>query len=303
MLGAIASRHRQASNFVATPASTVTPGVLDPGWALIFDDEFNGTTLDSTQWQNQPSGTFNNVPVNPNHAAVSGGVLTMSLTTPGSPFTASAMTGCFIHGNTATPRTFGPLASGNIAGNVAGDIYVEARIRMSAANAKGAWHSFNLNTQGSFPEYDTIEFIGSDPTRMYSTYHNASGADTSGGGWPLTSFDLGAGYHIYQTYWTTTSIAFLLDGVQMLRFVNGQVVGGTTVTVGTSPAIMNMNTGVNGFGSTGSNSGSTPNVADATSVFPMTMKVDYVHVYKKNATGITPQTNYGGPGSTAGPTT
>lgn len=149
------------------------------GWANpVFDDEFNGTGLNSTYWE--PSwfgsgGVMNDVTTNPANVAVSGGNLILTLSSSSS----------------------GALVSSNPNGGA--DIgfqftygFAEARILFPGSGSNiYNWPAFWTDGQ-AWPangEIDIAEGLGT----LTSNYHSSSGANNSGtipGIWA-------GGYHTY----------------------------------------------------------------------------------------------------------
>lgn len=264
------TRYRGAGQHVFTP--------IDATYKLIFDEEFNGSSVDSTTWIVHNSGTFANAPALAANVSVGGSVCALQCAG-----TMLSFTGAFMHTSGSTNNF---LVSG-----ANGSFYIEGRVRMPAANSDGFWPSFWGNNAGSFPEIDWAEWRGGFPTVMPETYFNANGAEDYHTEPDLGLGHLGAAYHIYGVWFQPgVSIKYYVDGTLYGTCTNG--VSGVLMDNG--PYAINLEIGANGYGT---------NPLDGSTTFPGVMKVDYVHVYQVGGTPITPQTNYGGPGSTAGPTT
>ena len=283
-------------------SSVFTP--IDGTYALTFDEEFNGTSLDGTKWFSQNSNNFNNAPARTANVTVAGSVCTLALA--GS---VASFTGAYIHTGDATSPKF-------LANSATGAFYIEGRCRMPADNSTGFWPAFWMNTSQAaafWPEVDMCEWLGVYPDGMPRTFFKASGAEcyhwgSGTGDQPQDSAlglgHLGVAYHIYgMWYQPGVSISYYIDGILRGTAVQGVTQsnynsgsGGIIDVTSTNTGFgINLTAGANGYG--GSNN------LGASTTFPGLFKIDYVHVYQKNMSAITPQANYGGPGSTAGPTT
>jgi hypothetical protein len=168
-------RHHQHHDPPATQSTTHPVGV--PGnWTLSFDDEFNGTSVNTSQWTNSwfNGGTMNNVATSPSNVSVGGGVLTLTLSSSG--------TGALIHTTQATGRA--TVAVGDV---------VEARIWFPGHGTTiYNWPAFWANDTDNYPaggENDIAEGLGD----LTVNYHSPSGTHNQGsvpGVWS-------AGWHTY----------------------------------------------------------------------------------------------------------
>jgi serralysin len=240
------------------------------GYKLTFDDEFNGTSLDTTKWKTQwpwgtdttQSGNYSNQQIVPQNVVVGNGVadflVTKGTTPDGKPYGIGAISSTYT-------QTYG---------------YWEAGVEMPT-NADGVWPAFWLLKNGTGPdEIDISEWLGNGPTTDYMTYHSPTGSQAQG----TYSGDLSSSYHTLGAMWTPTSITWYVDGVQ--RFT-------TSNNISSSPMTTTLNTAIGGWNN---------NVVDSKTVLPSEFKVDYIHIYSNasNAVAVTPQAGYTGPGGTTG---
>ncbi len=164
---------------------------IDSTYHLAFDDEFNGTAVDTTRWNvlNQDiGGGYSQVHFTPGDVAVGNGVLDLSATrgsTTDRPYSAGFM---------FTKQTF---STG----------YWEARMKMPDGPANGEWPAFWMNAPpGTFPEIDILEWLGNTPGTSWETYHPPNDGSLTGGagfGGQATGTDWSTGYHVYGMLWSS----------------------------------------------------------------------------------------------------
>jgi Glycosyl hydrolases family 16 len=172
----------------STPMPVGVPGA----WTLVFDDEFNGTSLDTTKWDPhwyQEGGVMNNVGTYAANVSVSGGYLIMTL--------ASSTSGAMI--TTESNHGFAVQVG----------MYAEARVYLPGNGTKiynwsGWWVSGPPWPSGG--EHDIVEVLSGDAT---VNYHSPSGAHNQGavpGYW-------GDAFHTYGLYRKAASADVYWDGV------------------------------------------------------------------------------------------
>ena len=155
----------------------------------------------------------------------------------------------------------------------------EARIKI--ARGQGLWSAFwllgsNIDAVGwaNCGEIDILENIGREPSTVYNTVHGPgySGANGIGAGFSLADKRKFADdFHVYATEWTENKISFYVDGVLSKTILPKDLPAGKT-WVYDHPFFMILNLAVGGQW------GGAP---DATTIFPQTMLVDYVRVYRR----------------------
>ncbi len=189
-----------------TRTATFTPGSGPtlPGWNLVWDAEFTGNTLNTSQWQ--PVDTmvpstvgccvqYANQDWSPANVRVSGGALHLiSVKQPqnGYIYTSGAVT------------TMGTYAFE----------YGRVDIRAKLSTTSGLWPAaWLLPVTGTSPGYspyeiDMLEAWGSQPTTVHFFFH-----------WPSSQLgceaqgpNYAAGYHTYTLLWTATLIEWQVDG-------------------------------------------------------------------------------------------
>lgn len=149
--------------------------------------------------------------------------------------------------------------------------YFEIRAKLPCG--KGTWPAiWMLGSQGNWPaggELDIMEQVGSNPARVFSTVHTASGSGANGVGNAVQVADACTAFHNYQMDWTAKQIRFGIDGKTHLIYRNSG--SGHDQWPFNLPQFLILNIAIGGdLGGT---------VDDA--IFPVRMEVDYVRVYQR----------------------
>jgi hypothetical protein len=249
-----------------TPPPPPPPTGAPPGFPnLLWSDEFNGTTINGTNWTYDTgnSGFGNNELQNyttrPENARVENGMLIIEARREnlgGSQFTSARL-------KTQDRRTFGI------------NTWVEARIQ--SPQGQGIWPAFwmlgsTISTIG-WPhcgEIDLMEIRGQNPFQNVGTMHwaDSGGNHASFGTTFNSSVSLAAGFHTYALSRTGTTMRWFIDGVQ---YHEANIAGGINSTQefqGQFFILLNVAVGGNFVGSP---TASTP--------FPQQLRVDYVRVW------------------------
>jgi beta-glucanase (GH16 family) len=244
-----------------------------PGWQLIWNDEFDGTALNSQHWVAlNRRDSYNNEKqyYHPNQVVLADGNLQLTAIN--------------------VPRGGKAYQSGLITSR---DLFGPGRFeaRIDLPTSQGMWPAFWLNANHvSWPlggEIDILENRGSQPNVTSSAYHwqkdlgpccgqarYVSAAYTaSEGGEPV---DFHAGFHTYTAEWDETIIRYYVDG--NLYFT---VTETAARTVFETPKNIIVNLAVGG------NFGGDP---DSSTVWPQTMVVDYVRVWQRQTAVPEPAT-------------
>jgi len=178
------------------------------GWNLAWNDEFNGTSMDTTKWRHWLLGVRRDAVNSPSAVSVADGALSISTYTSG---------GTHYTGMISTQDTY-PYTYG----------YIEARIDYDSN--PGMWSAFWMqspnmgnpigspNTAGTeidICEHRAIDGGGTNISgRIVGNIHwDGYGADHKSTGYTSPDLGLGSGYHIYGMEWTPTQQKFYIDGV------------------------------------------------------------------------------------------
>ena len=252
--------------YLPTDTTGYTTPASYPGYTLAWSDEFNGSALNTQDWNYEQGGTgwgnneLENYTNRTQNVFVSAGHLVIEArqeSYSGNNYTSGRLT-------TQGKRTF---------------TYGRIDIRAKLPVAKGMWPALWMlgSNISSVPwpacgETDIMELIGTYPGRVTGSLHwqQSGGSEgTYNNNYNLTSGDFSQQFHVYSIVWQKDSVQFLVDDHP---YVNG---GASDVTSGTYPFnsafffIFNVAVG-----------GSWPGSPDNTTVFPQRMFVDYVRVFQ-----------------------
>ena len=155
---------------------------------------------------------------------------------------------------------------------------IEARIKIP--KGQGMWGAFwllgnNIDTVGwaTCGEVDIMENIGREPNIVHGTIHGPgyNGANGISSSYSLPNNAAFADdFHVYKTEWSENLVQFYVDG-NLYKTIRPSDIPQGSNWVYDHPFFMILNFAVGGpWGG----------VPDQTSVFPQTMLIDYVRVYK-----------------------
>jgi beta-glucanase (GH16 family) len=244
---------------------------------LLFDDEFDGSSLDAakwvpTYWWGSTIDTNNELEwYTPNNVSVSNGTLKLT-----------ALKQTVSGGGSTYNYTSGVITTGRNSSNVSAPTKFEfqygyAEMRAKVPKGKGLWPAFwTLSCDQNWPpEIDITEIIGDAITNNNMTLHysNSDGSEASSGGEWLGP-DFSAGWHTYGVDWQPNAIVWYVDGVEHYRYS-----GAANIPAEKMYLLLNLAVG-----------GDWPGSPDSSTVFPATFEVDYVRVWNSRPTdsGTTP---------------
>lgn len=254
---------------LAVNSITLNSAPISSSYGLVFDDEFNGNTLNPANWTTgwfgsgitQPVNSFETACYGPTQVVVNNGLSLNSILQTNT---------C----GTSRPYLSGLITSTNNGANPPLQQftfgYFEAKMTLPASSSQIAnWPAWWLNSQNN-PVTGEIDIMEGLNGQACSTFHNSSGQQQT---CPSGSF---TGTHIFGALWSAGNVSWYYDNT---------FVGAATSGITSSPMYMILDQAMSAQGNFGG-----PVLA------PTTVGVNWVHVYQAGASSIAPQPNYAGPG-------
>jgi beta-glucanase (GH16 family) len=288
----------------AQPPALVTGGAT---WKTIFDDEFDGSAVDASNWNvqdhsNYGSGNNEDECYEAANTTVAGGTLRLT-------GKRETVTGCGSNpdGGNSYFFTSGMVTTRQQGGGMKFKYrhgYTEVRMRVPRGNLY--WPAFWLVGAGDgsspgwpdYGEFDVTEIYGAKPDISESNFHRAGGnigarnhnVTTKGSSSSLSVNDpspLVAGgtndWHTYGFNWTDDTLQWFIDGVLVRTYTASSAADRAALGYEHS-IILNLAMGGDGprssdHGYTGIESGGGYNDGNLNADLPGTMEVDYVRVW------------------------
>jgi beta-glucanase (GH16 family) len=237
---------------IATPVATNSVSTY-PGMHLLWDEEFDESSLDASKWNVQDNGNgyqscclyYGQQYYTPGNVAVQNGllrILSQKRDLGGKHYTSGAVT---------TEKKFSFLY---------GRIDVRARLPIS----KGYWPAIWMLPEGNeHNEVDMMELLGDDPALVYLTTHQDQ-QQIDQYLHSLQGTDYSQGFHTFSLLWTASSLTFYIDGQQ---------IGTTTRAVPHQRMYLLICTAIG-------DASDWPGAPDGSSRFPQYNDTDYVRVYQ-----------------------
>jgi beta-glucanase (GH16 family) len=151
--------------------------------------------------------------------------------------------------------------------------YVEMNARVASGDGLlSTFFLFNQNFEGSSPEIDVLEYIGSTPNKAFQTYHYydsnrarwATGEKQSTPTMESTSSEnLSSGFHTYAVLWEPGFVVWYIDG-QEVRRLSGARISDEPMNI-----IVQLVMGSEWIGS------------PAASAIPAVFEIDYIRAWQK----------------------
>lgn len=254
----------------ATPNDTIP---VPDGWALVWHDEFDVNTLDTNHWEyevNAEGGGNNELQYytdSSKNSYISNGRLVIQ-----------ALKETYTGSEGTREYTSARVRSLNH-----GDwLYGRFEIRAKLPIGKGLWPAiwmlpsdWKYGGWAASGEIDIMELIGSDSKTVYGTLHY-------GGVWPKnvqsgSSFTLTQGsfygdFHVFSLEWDSSEFRWYVDDSLYLKQTQWNSAGAPYPAPFNQRFHLILNLAVGG---------NWPGNPDATTLFPQTMEVDYVRIFKK----------------------
>lgn len=245
-------------------------GGVPAGYNLVFNDEFQNYSLDSSKWNSQyrwgPDLIINNErqyyvdTINQPDFGLSpfefdGEHMTINAIRTPDWLKERAKWQPYLSGAITTYNKF-TMRYG----------YVEMRAKMPTG--RGMWPAFWLlhnQDHDRRPEIDVVELLGHQPNVLYNTYHRFDNGNlVSTPSFQVSGPDYSADFHTYAVRWEPGLLVWFVDGIERNRFSDGNV--------SHEDMYLLLNLAVGGWWP-GDPDGSTP--------FPARYTIDYIRAYKK----------------------
>lgn len=254
---------------LATDNSGYSTPLAHPGYNLVWNDEFSGSSLDLNTWNQEignGSGGWGNNELeyytNSNkNTLVSNGNLIIEAR--------KESIGGFNYSS-------GRMTTQNKKSFTFGRIDIRAKLPVGKGIWPALWMLGNNITSVGWPacgEIDIMELIGTYPSRTHGTMHwkPVNGTNTSkGSAYNLATGDFSQQFHVFSIIWTQDTIKWLVDDNLFLTNTKSDV--GAADYPFNEPHFFIFNVAVGG---------NWPGPPDGTTEFPQRMFVDYVRVFQQ----------------------
>lgn len=242
---------------IGLPPVLVQPQESSGGlWSLTFDDEFDGSGVDTSKWSNGfgwgDSAANFAAWCDPAANVVSGGALSQRADRLPAPREAKLYSGACLH----TKETFSQLYG-----------YWEARIQVP--DGHGLWSAFwgKPASEEWPPELDVEEIGGSQPDEVIMTAHWRDETGHRQKNQRYRGPDFAGGYHVFGAEWSPEGTVWYVDGVERARITDGAAEIGAH---GPFYAMLDLQVGLEGTVQ-----------PTATTPFPAYQLVDYVRIWER----------------------
>ncbi len=249
------------------PDGVARPAILDEEYKLVFDDEFDGDTLDTTKWGYNYSWGHSH-----NHAGycaeenviVKDGILTLKGENKQHP-DAVGKSGKFNNKDYPLVYTTGAINTHHKYNFTYG--YFEARLKMP--KGKGMWPAWWMLKDGWPPEIDMLEILCSRPQQLRVNCHYGPAWNQEKSHEQIVNLDFDStdDFHVYGFEWTPKYMKYYVDGVQV-----GHAFTDKTALQQCTGMYMILNLAIDGWDGT----------PDETTVWPAQYQCDWVRVWQKN---------------------
>ena len=251
-------------------------GGTPTGWNLIWQDEFNGSSIDSSKWRVEDLHLNKNNELQyytPQDVYIENGKLV--LRSQKRSFWGYDDDGVWRHFD----YTSGLVETKDRFSTEYGRIEVRAKL----PGTKGMWPAhWMLPTTGAWPpEIDIMEIIGSETNRVWMSHHWGTYPNVQTFTTSWVGPDFTQDFHTFALEWWPDRLTWYVDDVAHAIHMSN---------VPQEPFYIILNTAVGG---------TWPGSPDSTSVFPQYHIIDYVRVYKPSDTGNPPVDVHDGTATTA----
>jgi len=223
--------------------------VVPIGYTLVWNDEFDGTRLDTSKWTAENIGSPRNNELQyytPEDVLLQNG--TLVLRSQKRSYDEYQFTSGAVQTKGKFTQAYGRF---------------EFRARLPTGG-KGIWPALWLYPGSTWPpEIDVLETVN-DMSTIWMTYHWGTSSNHLKDSSYYHNDALATDYHNYAVEWEPGTIRWYIDGVQRKEYTGSNV---TNI-----PMLIYMNIAIGG---------TWPGNPDGSTVFPQYFYIDYVRVYKK----------------------
>lgn len=266
------------------PKSATPPHKLDGGWVLEWNDEFNGSRLDTKKWNYELGVTRNqgcSQAYTKNNVKVKNGVLQLISEARDTPNETYGKSGVAAWASAIKTQ---PYASGSVTTRGTKSFTAPGRLEFRARipKAKGVWPALWTMHENKYGwpangEIDILEHISQEPNTVYSIFRWGREGKLRGDAEKkvirTTNIpDLSKEFHVYVLEWTDEVMRILIDGneVGQVQISDADYPSGDNPL--RTPCYIIMNTAIGG-------QGTWPVKADDPGQYPVTFEIDYVRYY------------------------
>ena len=187
-------------------SGAVLPVGVSGNWTLAFDDEFDGSSLDSAKWTTMDGGGWGSATCKTANVAVSGGNLVLTLAS-------SSSGGCVCTGSACAPAFGGSFKAGAESYDLPVGGFAEARVNFPGSGEKiYNWPAWWTSGPGwpAAGEHDIAEGCGT----LTVNYHSPSGAHNFG----TISGTWSNAFHVYGMHCMASSVDVYYDGQKVKSY-------------------------------------------------------------------------------------
>lgn len=243
-----------------------------PGWALVWNDEFNGSSIDAAKWNHEvnASGGGNNelqyYTQRKKNSFVENGNLVIE-----------AHRERFMDVEGTRDYTSARMTTRGRGDWKYGRFEIRARLPKGQGIWPAIWMMPTASEYGGWAasgEIDIMEIIGSKPDLLHGTLHfggSYPNNQSSGSSHQLSSGSLSSEFHTYAIEWKEGEIRWYIDDFLYSRKTEWNSANAAYPAPFDKEFFMILNVAVGG---------NWPGSPDASTVFPQRMEVDYVRVYE-----------------------
>lgn len=218
------------------------------GWSLAWECNFNDAQLDETDWNiinKEPFANGELQTYRTENVKVGDGCLQLVSSLENDTYYSGAVT-------TENKRLF---------------LYGRIEIKAKLPSGQGIFPAFWMLPQSgdSFPEIDIIEYLGNDPNHIWHVYHYLGPQGQDRFFTSIEGKNFSGDFHIFTLQWSEECLTWMIDGVETYS---------VTSEIPNQKMFLYLNTAVGG---------DWPGNPDSSTIFPVTMIIDYIKYYTPEA--------------------